>query len=71
MEDMSSMEKKYTSDEVAQILCEELGDECACNFNGNDEWLPFVCSGIDDCPEPKEKLFCWKEFLKHYKNKEQ
>ena len=36
-----SMSKKYyIAHEVAELLAEVIGDRCACNVNGNDEWLP-------------------------------
>lgn len=50
---------------VAEILAEHFGDECACNFNGNDEWLPEVCQYENTCPNPPERLGCWMEFLRH------
>lgn len=33
----------YTAHEVAVILADAFGDDCACNFNSNDEWLPYLC----------------------------
>ena len=36
-------EEFFTLDQVAELLHEAFGDECACNFNGNDEWLPQAC----------------------------
>lgn len=50
---------------VAELLAEQLGDECACNLNGNDEWLPLLCQYDDDCPSPPERLGCWMEFLRN------
>ena len=32
----------YTDHEVAVILADAFGDDCACNFNDNDEWLPYL-----------------------------
>lgn len=53
----------YTLDEVAEILNGLMG-ECACNYNGIDEWLPQSCKYADtQCPRPKEKHGCWKQFL--------
>lgn len=54
-----------TLETVAEILAEHFGDECACNFNGNDEWLPEVCQYENTCPNPPERLGCWMEFLRH------
>ena len=53
-------------DAVAQMLYESFGDPCACDFNGNDEWLPMVCDNMNECPDVKDELFCWKQFIKHY-----
>ena len=53
-------------DAVAQMLYESFGDPHACNFNGNDEWLPMVCDNMNECPDVPDKLFCWKQFIKHY-----
>ena len=61
----------FTIDEVAEMLHEMFADECACNFNGNDEWLPYVCKyGETYCPDPPDNIGCWKEFILHYKDKE-
>lgn len=54
-----------TLETVAEILAEQFGDECACNFNGNDEWLPEVCQYENTCPNPPERLGCWMELLRH------
>lgn len=53
-------------DIVAQMLCDAIGDPCACNVNGNDEWLPMVCDLQNECPYPKDGLGCWKQYIKHY-----
>lgn len=56
-----------STDEVARILSELFGDECACNYCGIDEWLPTVCKYADtECPKPKEKHGCWKQFLRQH-----
>ena len=55
--------KLYTAHEVACILAEAFGDDCACNFNGNDEWLPEKCEVIDHCPDPVG-VACWEQYLK-------
>lgn len=71
--DSSSTCKKcnnYSLEEVAQLLCDMYGDDCACNYNGNDEWLPFVCDHCDECPIPAEHLACWKQYLIHLHEKE-
>ena len=45
------------------------GDTCACNFNGNDEWLPYLCELQEACPHPCG-VACWEQYLKyrHCKN---
>ena len=54
-------------DKVAEMLRLMFDDDCACNYNSNDEWLPFKCQyGETDCPTPKEANACWKEFVKHF-----
>lgn len=61
-----SIDMVWTTEEVAEILARVLGDECACNFNGIDEWLPSACKYADtECPTPKEKHGCWMQFLMH------
>ena len=51
---------------VAQMLYHALGDECPCNYGSSDEWLPEVCELQDECPNPKDKLGCWKQYIKHF-----
>ena len=48
--------------EVAELLTELFGDECACNFNGIDEWLPYCCEYSNECPYPKNGS-CWEQYL--------
>ena len=56
---------KYSAHEVAVILANAFGDDCACNFNDNDEWLPMVCDFRDTvCPNPGG-VACWEQYLKH------
>ena len=57
--------ESLTLELVAEILAEQFGDECACNFNGNDEWLPMMCHYGDVCPDPPEHLGCWMELLRN------
>lgn len=59
----------YTEEEVAKILYSLFQDECACNYNGIDEWLPEVCEYEKDCPNPKG-LGCWGQFLRNYTHRE-
>ena len=59
--DVLSVEK------VAEMLRHIFNDDCACNYNGNDEWLPMKCKYSDtECPMPIERLACWKEFVKYF-----
>ena len=57
-------DEKYTAHEVAMILADAFGDDCACNFNGIDEWLPFKCELLDACPNPYG-VACWEQYLKY------
>ena len=54
----------YTAHEVAVIIADLFGDDCACNFNGNDEWLPLKCELLDACPNPCG-VACWEQYLKY------
>ena len=56
--------KLYTSHDVAVILASTIGDDCACNINSNDEWLPQLCELQEACPEPVG-VACWEQYLKH------
>ena len=52
-------------DVVAQMLYDAFGDECPCNYNGNDEWLPRLC-GSEKCAGHDDPLYCWKQYIRHY-----
>ena len=55
---------EWTTEQVAELLANLFGDECACNFSGIDEWLSCACKYSETtCPEPKEKHGCWMQFL--------
>ena len=56
--------KLYTSHDVAVILANAIGDDCACNINSNDEWLPQLCELQEACPYPVG-VACWEQYLKH------
>ena len=58
----------YNAHEVACILAEATGDDCACNVNGNDEWLAFCCELQDVCPHTVG-VACWEQYLKHLDKK--
>ena len=54
-------------EKVAEMLRAMFDDDCACNYNGNDEWLPHVCEyGCTECPDAPEDTGCWKQFVKHF-----
>jgi hypothetical protein len=59
-----SAQPEWNNHKVACLLAEIFGDNCACNFNGIDEWLPEKCEVIDSCPNPVG-VACWEQFLKH------
>ena len=54
----------YTVHDVAVILASAIGDDCACNINSNDEWLPQLCELQEACPEPVG-VACWEQYIKH------
>lgn len=58
-----------TIDTVAEMLAELFGEECPCNYNGIDEWLPMLCEHADTCPDVIGKNGCWKQFIKHFNKK--
>ena len=60
----------YTAHEVAVILADAFGDDCACNFNGIDEWLPYLCELQEACPYPCG-VACWEQYLKHKDRKDE
>lgn len=57
--------ESMTLEEVAALLYELTGDECACNLNGIDEWLPARCVHSFDgtCPDPGDQLECWRQYI--------
>lgn len=65
---ISALEKQesgWNNHKVACLLAEVFGDDCACNFNGIDEWLPMKCDFAGTtCPNPAG-VACWEQFLKH------
>ena len=60
---------KYSAHDVALILSDAFGDSCACNFNGNDEWLTEKCELLDTCPDVVG-VACWEQYLKWLGRKE-
>lgn len=55
---------KWNNHQVACLLADIFGDTCACNYNGNDEWLPLKCELLDVCPNTVG-VACWEQYLKH------
>ena len=55
---------KWNNHQVACLLADIFGDTCACNYNGNDEWLPLKCELLDACPNTVG-VACWEQYLKH------
>jgi len=53
---------------VAQMLCYAFGD-CPCDYSPTDEWLPEKCELQEECPNPKDKLGCWKQYIKHFEER--
>ena len=55
--------------EAANIIAELFGDDCACNFNGIDEWLPQYCEhAATDCPHTAGTT-CWEQYIKYLNKK--
>lgn len=63
-QEMPSTQPEWNNHTVACLLADVFGDECACNFNGIDEWLPEKCEVIDACPNPVG-VACWEQYLKY------
>ena len=61
---MTNADRFYTAHEVAVIIADLFGDNCACNFNDIDEWLPFKCELLEFCPNPCG-VACWEQYLKY------
>lgn len=61
----------YTRHEVACIIAEIIGDNCACNVNGNDEWLPEYCDFSDSVCPNTVGVACWEQYLKYYTHKDE
>ena len=55
---------RWNDHEVACIIADLMGDACACNVNGIDEWLPRFCEfANNECPYPVD-VACWEQYLK-------
>ena len=64
-EDPERKTEKWSDNEVARLLVELIGDPCACNINGNDEWLSDKCDYRNVCPHTPYTSACWEQFLKY------
>lgn len=53
-------------DAVLAMLDSLLGN-CPCNYV--DEWLSEVCELQDECPDPKDKYGCWRQYIKHFQGR--
>ena len=61
----------YTRHEVACIIAELFGGTCACDYSGNDEWLPQYCDFAGTvCPHPSG-VACWEQYLMHKDKREE
>ena len=59
----------YTRHEVACIIADLFGGTCACDYSGNDEWLPQYCEFAEtNCPNVVG-VACWEQYLKHIDEK--
>lgn len=60
----------FNTHQVACMLADIFKDNCACNYNGNDEWLPKVCDLADtSCPDTFG-VACWEQFVWNYFKKQ-
>jgi len=55
--------------QIACMLADIFKDRCACNYNGNDEWLPKVCDFAETCCPDPVGVACWEQFVANYNNK--
>ena len=53
----------YTRHEVACIIADLLGGTCACDYSGNDEWLPYYCEVSDSVCPNTVGVACWEQYL--------
>ena len=60
----------YTRHEVACIIADLLCNTCACDYSGNDEWLPYYCEFAEtECPDAG--VACWEQYLLHKDKREE
>jgi len=63
--ELPSAQPEWNNHEVACLLAELFDDDCACNFNGIDEWLPLKCDFAETCCPYPVGVACWEQYLKH------
>ena len=61
----------YTRHEVACIIAELFGGTCACDYSGNDEWLPYYCEFADNVCPNTVGVACWEQYLTHKDKREE
>lgn len=67
--DACNSHKLWNVHQIACMLADIFKDRCACNYCGNDEWLPKVCDLADtSCPDTFG-VACWEQFVANYNNK--
>ncbi len=59
----------YTRHEVACIIADLFGGTCACDYSGNDEWLPQYCEFADNVCPYTVGVACWEQYLEHMDRK--
>ena len=59
----------YTRHEVACIIADLFGGTCACDYSGNDEWLPQYCEFADNVCPNTVGVACWEQYLEHISTK--
>ena len=59
----------YTRHEVACIIADLFGGTCACDYSGNDKWLPQYCDFADKVCPNTVGVACWEQYLKHIDRK--
>lgn len=68
-QDACNSHKLWNVHQIACMLADIFKDRCACNYCGNDEWLPKVCDLADtSCPDTFG-VACWEQFVANYNNK--
>ena len=53
----------YTRHEVACIIADLFGGTCACDYSGNDEWLPQYCEFAETVCPNTVGVACWEQYL--------